>query len=144
AVTRCERCASYAATTPKTPTSSFPSAADQSVLLASTASSSALARLRAPASGRRQARDDFRFPLNHLGIRRVALGNQLLDELDRALDLLGRHVLDHIAMLDLVFAGHQQSEDLEIGRRLRPAHLRNRLLPMLGEIPQQRANQRLA
>src|SRR4029077_18753707 len=30
AVTRCERCASYGATTPKTPTSSFPSAASSS------------------------------------------------------------------------------------------------------------------
>src|SRR5262249_61788066 len=47
-------------------------------------------------------------------------------------------------MLDLVFAGHQQSENLEICRRLRPAHLRNGLLPMHGEIPQQRANYRLA
>src|SRR5262249_40624752 len=36
AVTRCERSASYAAITPKTPTCSFPSAAGQSVLLAST------------------------------------------------------------------------------------------------------------
>src|ERR1700747_1306046 len=45
AVTRCERCASYAATIPKTPTSSFPSAAGQSVLLVSTGSSSASARL---------------------------------------------------------------------------------------------------
>src|SRR5262249_22527938 len=45
AVTRCGRCASYAAITPKTPTYLFPSAAGQSVLLASTASSSASARL---------------------------------------------------------------------------------------------------
>src|SRR5215468_339020 len=45
AVTKCERCVSYAATIPKTPTSSFPSAAGQSVLLVSTASSSASARL---------------------------------------------------------------------------------------------------
>src|SRR5262249_44078967 len=76
--------------------------------------------------------------------RTSALGNHLLDKFDTALDLLGRHVLDRIAMLDLVFAGHQQSEDLEICRRLRPAHLRNGLLPMHGEIPQQRANDRLA
>src|SRR5262249_7639554 len=176
AVTRCERCASYAATIPKTPTSSFPSAAGQSVLLVSTGSSSASARpprclsrstptcfampvgsssptmatTRAPcstisgtrtsstrcatpkwrpiASGtfgvdrcrRRQARR--RFPLYYLGIRaRLALRQHLLDKLDRALDLLGRHVLDRIAMLDLVFAGHQQSEDLEICRRLLPS-----------------------
>src|SRR5262245_59220527 len=44
-VTRCERSASCAATIPKTPTYSFPSAAGQSVLLASTASPSASARL---------------------------------------------------------------------------------------------------
>src|ERR1700747_2996301 len=172
AVTRCERCASYAATIPKTPTSSFPSAAGQSVLLVSTGSSSASARLprclsrsthtccampvvlssptmatthgpcsttsatgtssirsgtpkwRPIASGtfgvdrcrRRQARR--RFPLYYLGIRaRLALRQHLLDKLDRGLDRLGRHVLDRIAMLDLVFARHQQSEDLEICRR---------------------------
>src|SRR5215467_11966410 len=44
-VTKCGRCASYAATTPKTPTSSFPSAAGQSVPSAFTASSCAWARL---------------------------------------------------------------------------------------------------
>ena len=47
-------------------------------------------------------------------------------------------------MLYLVFAGHQQSEALEICGRLRAAHLRNGLLPVLGEIPQQCANHRLA
>src|SRR5262249_5010127 len=88
---------------------------------------------------------DFRYPFHHLRIRgRLPLRHHLLDELDRALDLLRRHVLDRIAMLDLVLARHQQSEDLEICRRLRPAHLRNGLLPMHGEIPQQRANHRLA
>ena len=44
-VTRCGLSASYDATTPKTPTCSFPSAAGQSVLLVSTGSSSASARL---------------------------------------------------------------------------------------------------
>src|SRR5262245_47280125 len=44
AVMRCGRCASYGATTPKTPTSSFPSAADQSAPSVSTVSSSASAR----------------------------------------------------------------------------------------------------
>ena len=39
-----------------------------------------LGHLGAAASGRRQARDHFRFPLNHLGIRRrIPLGNHLLD-----------------------------------------------------------------
>src|SRR5262249_10273140 len=45
-----------------------------------------LGHLGAAASGRRQARDHFRFPFDHLGICRcVALGNQLLDDLDPAL-----------------------------------------------------------
>src|SRR6516164_4081689 len=44
AVTRCERSASYAGITRETPTCSFPSAAGQSALLASTASSSASVR----------------------------------------------------------------------------------------------------
>jgi integrase len=57
--------------------------------------------LGAAASGRRQARDDFRFPLDHLGIcRRIALRNQLLDDLDRALNLLVRHRLDAAGMLE--------------------------------------------
>src|SRR5262249_8701157 len=47
-------------------------------------------------------------------------------------------------MLDLMFSGHQQSEDFEISGRLRPAHFRNSLFPVHGEIPQQRANHRLA
>ena len=74
-------------------------------------------------------------PLNHHGIRaRLTLRQYLLNQLYRALDLLVRHVLDRIAMLGLVLTGHQQSEDLEIGGRLRPAHLRNGLLPVLAEI----------
>src|SRR6516165_8459943 len=44
AVTRCERCASYAAITRETPTYSFPSAAGQSAPSVSTASSSASAK----------------------------------------------------------------------------------------------------
>src|SRR5262249_36636480 len=104
-----------------------------------------LGHLGAAASGRRQARDEFRFPLNHLGIRAcIPLGNRFLDKLDSAIQLLIRHVLDRIAVLDVVLAGDKQSEDLEIGRRLRPAHLRNGLSPVLGETPQQRANHRLA
>ena len=52
--------------------------------------------------------------------------------------------LEGIAVLYLVFAGYPQSEALEICGRLRAAHLRNGLLPVLREIPQQRANHRLA
>src|SRR5262249_29511784 len=55
-------------------------------------------------------------------------------KLDAPLDLLGGHLFERVAVLDLVLARHQQSQDLEIGRRLRPAHLRNSLLPMHGEI----------
>src|SRR5262245_18294283 len=193
AVTRCERCVSYAATTPKTPTYSFPSAAGQSVLLASTASSSASARLprchsrstrtccampvgsssptmattRAPCSTisatrtsstrsgtpkwrriasrifgvdrcrRRQARR--RFPLYHLGIcLGLTILQHLLDELDPALHLLGRHCLDPAGMLQLHLPRHQHCADLQIrSRRLAPnplEHLSPMLLPILCEI----------
>src|SRR5215470_11108504 len=155
AVTRCGLSVSCAASTLKRLTSSFPSAAGQSALLASTASSSASARLprclsrstrtccatpvgsnwpmmatthglcsttsatgtssirsgtpkwRRTASRifganwRRQARDDFRFPLNHLGIRRrIALRNHLLDEFNALLELLIAHRLDAAGMLE--------------------------------------------
>src|SRR5262249_22220054 len=87
-----------------------------------------LGHLGAAASGRRQARDDFRFPLNHLGIcPSFPLGKLLFDVFDRALDLLVGHVLDRIAMLDLVFAGHQQDKQFQKYRRLVPHHLLYRL-----------------
>src|SRR5262249_29209199 len=95
------------------------------------------------ANWRRQARD--RLPLDNLGICcRVPLGDHLLNQLDPTFELLVRQLFERVPVLDLVLARHQQSEDLEIRRRLRPAHLRNSLLPMHGEIPQQRANHRLA
>src|SRR5262249_24491070 len=51
----------------------------------------------------RRRQDRLRNPLDNLGIRGcLALRQHLLDKLDAALDLLGRHVLDRIAMLDLV------------------------------------------
>src|SRR5262245_25468639 len=176
-------------TTPKMPTSSFPSAADQSALLASTASSSAsgrpprcpsrstrtccampvgsssptMATTRGPYSTtsgtrtsstrsgtprwrliasrtfgvdrcrRRQARR--RFPLYHLRALRLGL-HRRLKVLDHGLKLLVRQLFERVAVLDLVLARHQQREDLEICRRLRPAHLRNGLLPVLAEIAQ--------
>ena len=53
------------------------------------------------ANWRRQARDDFRFPLNHLGIRRrIALRNHLLDEFNALLELLIAHRLDAAGMLE--------------------------------------------
>src|SRR5215467_9466545 len=67
--------------------------------------------LGAAASGYRQARDDFRLPFNHLGIRaRFPLGDQLLYQLNRPLKLLVRHFLDRIAMLDLAFARDKHGE----------------------------------
>jgi hypothetical protein len=57
---------------------------------------------------------------------------------------LPRQLFERVAVLDLVLARHQQSEDLEVSGRLCPAHPRNGLFPVLGEIPQQRANHRLA
>src|SRR5262245_2099091 len=178
--TRCERCASYAATIPKTPTSSFPSAAGQSVLLASTASSSASARLpkchsqsprtccampvgsssptmattRGPSSTtsgtrtfstlsgtprwhptgsrifganwRRQARDNFRFPLNYLGgCSSVPLGELFLDELNRPLDLLRRHLLVRVGMLQRHLPRDQMRADLQVCRGVLLPHLCN-------------------
>src|SRR5262249_6130932 len=144
AVTKCERCVSYAAITPGTLTSSFPNRLIQRVGEAAKMpfpihphmlrhacgfklpGSAALPRaqehpahgqirrngarpvqgllerltldlghLGAAASGRRQARDDFRFPFDHLGIRGcLALRQYLLDDLDRALNLIVGHCFD--------------------------------------------------
>src|SRR5215472_13656586 len=131
AVTKCERCVSYAATIPKTPTSSFPSAAGQSVLLVSTASSIASARLPTchsrsthtrcatpkwrltasrifGANRRRQARDDFRFPFNHPGIRAsFPLRQHFLDQRQRPLELLVGHRFHPTGLLDLHLARNQ-------------------------------------
>jgi hypothetical protein len=57
-----------------------------------------------------------------------------LDVFDHGLKLLVRQVLERIAVLDLVFARDQQSQNLEVGGRLCPAHLRNGLLPVLPEV----------
>ena len=54
-----------------------------------------LGHLGAAASGRRQARDHFRFPLNHLGIRAsLALGKLVFDEGNGPVDLLVRERLN--------------------------------------------------
>ena len=61
-----------------------------------------LGHLGAAASGRRQARDDFRFRLNHHGIRAGFPRRQnLLDDLDSPLDLLVGHCFDAAGVLDL-------------------------------------------
>src|SRR5262249_33840623 len=83
-----------------------------------------LGHLGAAASGRRQARDDFRFPLNHLGIpARLALRQYLLDKLNRPLDLLRRHRFDAAGGLDSHFPKHQQDKQFQKYRRLVPHHL---------------------
>src|SRR5262249_44201098 len=75
---------------------------------------------------RRQAR--HRFPLYHLGIcLGLALRQYLLDKLDRALDLLGRHCLHAAGLLDFHFPGHQQDKQFQKYRRLVPHHLLYRL-----------------
>src|SRR5262249_34542529 len=62
AVTRCERCASYVAITPPTPTCSFPNAAGQSVPSVSTGSFSASAR--PPRCHSRSTRTCFAMPVD--------------------------------------------------------------------------------
>jgi hypothetical protein len=77
---------------------------------------------------RRQGRDNFRFPLNHLGIRaRLALRKYFLYQLDAALNLLVRHLLNASAVLDFHFPRHQQDKQFQKYRRLVPHHLLYRL-----------------
>jgi hypothetical protein len=66
----------------------------------------------------------------HLRTLRLGLQRRL-EVLDHGLKLLVRQLFERVSVLDLMFSGHQQSEDLEIGGRLRPAHLRNGLFPVL-------------
>src|SRR5262249_55137692 len=101
------------------------------------------------ANRRRQARDDFRSPLNHLGIRRsIALGNKLLEDLECALELLVGHGFDPAGMLQLHLPRHQHSADLQIrSRRLAPnplEHLSPMLLPVLRQIEQKALVERSA
>src|SRR5262249_56807483 len=87
-----------------------------------------LGHLGAAASGRWQARDDLRFPLNHLGARcRIPLGDHLLNQLNAALDLLRCHRFDAIALLDLHLARHQQDKQFQKYRRVVSHHLLYRL-----------------
>src|SRR5262245_34595321 len=66
---------------------------------------------RLAANWRRQARD--RLPLDQLGALRLGL-HRRLDVLDHGLKLLVRQLFEWVLVLDLVLAGHKQSEDLEI------------------------------
>ena len=78
----------------------------------------------------------YRFyrPLDHFCRRSSLRFQRCLQVLDHGLKLLVRQALDHIAVLDIVLARNQQCQDFEVGGRLRPAHLRNGLLPVLAEI----------
>src|SRR5262245_32797460 len=90
-----------------------------------------LGHLGAAASGRRQARDDFRFPFDHLSIRRIAFRDHRLNELNGPLNLLIGHRLDAAGMLRLHLPRHQHGADLEIAGRTFPAHPLEHLSPML-------------
>src|SRR5262245_7640192 len=88
--------------------------------------------------GRRPARDDFCLALNHLG-RLAGPGiKHRLNCRDRLLDLLIAHLLDRAGMLDLHFPRHQERANLQVGRRLRLAHLFNRGRPVLFEVGSER------
>src|SRR6516164_4451594 len=225
-VTRCERCASYAAITRETPTYSFPSAADQSAPSVSTASFSAsgrpprchsrstrtcfampagsswpmMAMTPGPCSttsgtrtsstrsdtpkwrptgsrtfggdlglgqlahsflplaisrcglgtcralvsrrgrpGRRQARDDFRLALDHLGtLPSLLRRHPCLYRRNRVLYLLVRHGFNPAGMLQLHLPRHEQGANLHVGRRLLLTHLFNRGRPMLFEVGSER------
>ena len=76
----------------------------------------------------------FYRPLDHSNRAASLRFKRGLDVLDHGLKLLIRQVLDRIAVLDLVLTRDQQRQDLEIGGRLRLAHPRNGLLPMLLEV----------
>src|SRR5262249_60483450 len=56
-----------------------------------------------------------------------ALRKHFLDKLNTALELLVRHVLDRIAMLDFHFPRHQQDKQFQKYRRLVPHHRLYRL-----------------
>ncbi len=80
---------------------------------------------------RRQARDDYGLPLNHL--RRLGIKHRL-DRSDGLLDLLIAHRLNPSRMLDFHFPRHQQGANLHVGRRLLPADLRDSRGAMLLEV----------
>src|SRR5215471_4777243 len=101
------------------------------------------------ANWRRQTRDDFRFPLYYLGIRRgIALRNHLLDQFQRPFELLIGHRLNPAGMLQLHLPRHQHCADLQIrSRRLAPHPLENfspMLLPVLRQIEQKALVERSA
>src|SRR5262249_37806164 len=75
---------------------------------------------------RREDWNRLRNPFDHLGIRAgLTLRPHLLDKLDTAFELLVRHVLDRIAVLDLVLTRDKQGETSQVHPGLLAAHLRN-------------------
>src|SRR6516164_1149459 len=87
---------------------------------------------------RRQARDDFCLPLDHLGRLARSPRQEPLDRRDRVHNLLLGHRLNPSGMLDLHFPRHQERANLHVGRRLRLAHLFNRCRPVLFEVGSER------
>src|SRR5262245_50700771 len=80
----------------------------------------------------------------HLGICRcIALGDQLLNQLDGLLDLLVAHSLDAPAVLELRLARHQQRKYFEVHARLVTSDLLNRFLALMAEVQQQRLHELL-
>src|SRR5215831_3808081 len=78
----------------------------------------------------------------HLGIRGcLALRQYLLDDLDRALDLLVGHRFDAAAGLDLHLARHRKRANLQVRCRLRFPHLLDGLAPMQTKVIGQRADE---
>jgi hypothetical protein len=53
-------------------------------------------------------------------------------------------LLHRIDVLDSLLPGHEQRQYLQVDPRLRPADLRDGLLPVQAEVSQQRTNHRLA
>src|SRR5262245_51163169 len=69
------------------------------------------------ANWRRQARDDFHFPFDHLGIcPGIALGNQLLDHLEGPLELLVGHGLHTTGVLEFQLFRDEHGADLQVAR----------------------------
>ena len=104
-----------------------------------------------PPLPRRQARDDFRFPLNHLSVGAEAGGalcHQAFNGFQGSFEQLVRHRLDAARMLQLHLARHEHCADLQIrSRGLAPHPLENlppMLLPIFRQIEQKALVERSA
>ena len=88
---------------------------------------------------RRQARDDFCLPLNHLGtLPSHPRRHPCFYRRNRALYLLVRHGFNPAGMLQLHLPRHQKRADLHVRRRLLLTHLFNRGRPVLFEVGSER------